>query len=120
MIDEPSVHLFSDGTLQLPEVQRATFGHLLSGRPDAIVGFRLETLTITDPAVIATSGSDQHPVLIPAAGAGAEVDGTVFDLTTEQLHAADTYEVADYTRVEVPLRSGQAAWVYVFAGRSEA
>jgi gamma-glutamylcyclotransferase (GGCT)/AIG2-like uncharacterized protein YtfP len=118
MSDDISVRLFSYGTLQLPDVQRATFGRLLAGRPDAIVGFRLETLTITDPAVIATSGSDRHPVLIAADGAGAEVDGTVFDLTTGQLHAADAYEVADYTRVEVPLRSGQTAWVYVFAGEA--
>jgi hypothetical protein len=118
MTDGLPVRLFSYGTLQLPDVQRATFGRLLDGRPDAIVGFRLETLTITDPDVIATSGSDQHPVLIAADGAGAEVEGTVFDLTAEQLRAADAYEVADYTRVEVPLRSGQAAWVYVFAGEA--
>ncbi len=116
MTDKPSVRLFSYGTLQLPEVQRATFGRLLQGRPDAIVGFRLEILTITDPDVIATSGSDQHPVLIAAGESAAHIEGTVFDLTTEQLHAADAYEVDDYSRVEVSLRSGGAAWVYVFAG----
>jgi hypothetical protein len=64
MSDDPSERLFSYGTLQLPEVQRATFGRVLAGRQDAIVGFRLETLSITDPDVIAASGSDRHPVLI--------------------------------------------------------
>jgi hypothetical protein len=32
------------------------------------------------------------------------------------LTAADEYEVDDYVRVAVPLRSGGEAWVYVFAG----
>jgi hypothetical protein len=31
--------LFSYGTLQQPDVQRATFGRLLRGEPDALVGF---------------------------------------------------------------------------------
>ena len=30
--------------------------------------------------------------------------------------AADEYEVDDYRRISVPLRSGPRAWVYVFAG----
>ena len=33
----------------------------------------------------------------------------------EQLDAADAYEVGDYKRVEVALRSGRAAWAYVKA-----
>ena len=45
----------------------------------------------------------------------AAIDGTVFEITAAELQAADEYEVEDYTRIEVPLRSGGAAWVYVFA-----
>jgi hypothetical protein len=112
--------LFSYGTLQLPDVQRATFGRELAGRPDAIVGYRLDYVTITDPQVLAASGSDRHPILIPADGsrgrvAGA-VEGTVFAITESELLAADEYEVDDYQRIAVPLRSGDTAWVYVFAG----
>ena len=33
----------------------------------------------------------------------------------EELAAADHYEVDDYQRVEVPLRSGGLGWVYVLA-----
>jgi len=113
---DDTVRLFSYGTLQQPEVQRATFGRLLDGRPDAVVGFRLETLTIADPHVIATSGSAEHPLLVPADAPGAEIAGTVFEITPAELAAADEYEVDDYTRVEVPLASGGSAWVYVFAG----
>ena len=110
-----AMHLFSYGTLQLPAVQVAIFGRALPGAPDAIVGYLRRELRISDPAVIATSGADVHPILVPSDDPAAEVPGTVFRLTPQELAAADAYEVADYTRVEVPLRSGLRAWVYVFA-----
>jgi hypothetical protein len=34
----------------------------------------------------------------------------------QELAAADEYEVDDYRRITVPLRAGDQAWVYVFAG----
>jgi gamma-glutamylcyclotransferase (GGCT)/AIG2-like uncharacterized protein YtfP len=107
--------LFSYGTLRQPEVQRATFGRELDGRADAIVGYELDYVTITDPHVIATSGSDRHPILRPSDRAGAAIEGTVFAISEADLAAADKYEVDDYVRVAVPLRSGDEAWVYVFA-----
>lgn len=108
--------LFSYGTLRQPEVQRATFGRQLEGRPDAIVGYDLAYVTITDPHVIATSGSDRHPIITPGTPSAA-VEGTVFCISEAELAAADAYEVDDYVRIAVPLRSGQTAWVYVFAGQ---
>ncbi|HEX4251896.1 MAG TPA: gamma-glutamylcyclotransferase family protein [Pseudonocardia sp.] len=113
MPDVPETVLFSYGTLRQPEVQLATFGRHLDGWPDAIVGYDLDWVTITDPAVIATSGSDRHPILRPSSGA-AVVDGTAFRISEQELSAADEYEVDDYRRVQVPLRSGAQAWVYVF------
>jgi gamma-glutamylcyclotransferase (GGCT)/AIG2-like uncharacterized protein YtfP len=107
--------LFSYGTLRQPDVQRTTFGRELDGRPDAIVGYELDYVTITDPHVIATSGSDRHPILRPSDRADAAIEGTVFAISTTDLAAADEYEVDDYARVAVPLRSGRTAWVYVFA-----
>ena len=91
--------LFSYGTLQQPEVQCATFGRALVGRRDAIVGYDLDYVTITDPHVVATSGSDRHPILRPSKRANAHVDGTVFAVSETDLVAADVYEVADYRRV---------------------
>jgi gamma-glutamylcyclotransferase (GGCT)/AIG2-like uncharacterized protein YtfP len=108
--------LFSYGTLRQPEVQRATFGHELTGRPDAIVGFELDYVTITDPHVIATSGSDRHPILRPTDRPDAAVEGMVFAINEADLAAADEYEVDDYRRIAVPLRSGAQAWVYAFGG----
>jgi hypothetical protein len=108
--------LFSYGTLRQPEVQLATFGRELDGYIDAVIGYELHHLTITDPQVIATSGSDRHPILRPSDRPHAHVDGIVFAITDAELVAADAYEVDDYRRISVPLRSGPYAWVYVFAG----
>jgi gamma-glutamylcyclotransferase (GGCT)/AIG2-like uncharacterized protein YtfP len=108
--------LFSYGTLRQREVQLATFGRELDGYIDAVIGYELHHLTITDPQVIATSGSDRHPILRPTDRPDAHVDGTVFTVTEAELVAADGYEVDDYRRISVPLRSGPHAWVYVFAG----
>ncbi|WP_278263022.1 gamma-glutamylcyclotransferase family protein [Nocardia sp. AG03] len=106
--------LFSYGTLRQPEVQRAVFGRVLRGRADDIAGYALAEVTITDPHVIATSGSAVHPVLVPAEPE-VGVPGTVFEVDADDLVAADEYEVEDYTRVLLPLRSGADAWVYVLA-----
>ena len=43
------------------------------------------------------------------------VAGKVFTITAAELEAADRYEVSDYKRVDVTLRSGLTAWVYVKA-----
>ena len=107
--------LFSYGTLRQSGVQLSTFGRELDGRPDAVVGFDLDYVTITDPRVIAASGSDRHPVLRVSERAGALVEGTVFAISAAELAAADDYEVDAYRRISVPLRSGSRAWVYVFA-----
>ena len=95
--------------------QLRIFGRELDGRPDAIVGYELDYVTITDPHVIATSGSDNHPILRPSDRADAAIEGTVFAISEADLAAADEYEVDDYRRVAVPLRSGDQAWIYVFA-----
>ncbi|KQO97734.1 gamma-glutamylcyclotransferase family protein [Leifsonia sp. Leaf264] len=108
-------HLFSYGTLRLSEVQRGTFGAELPTRDDALPGYRLGVLTITDPHVIALSGSDEHPILERTGDAADSVAGSVLELTPEQLAAPDEYEVDDYVRVAVTLASGTTAWVYVAA-----
>jgi len=107
--------LFSYGTLRQPGVQRDVFGREPDGRPDAVVGYDLDYVTITDPRVIASSGSDRHPILKPTDRAGAAIEGTVYAVSGVELAAADDYEVDAYQRIAVPLRSGGRAWVYVFA-----
>lgn len=111
---EPSpIRLFSYGTLQLERVQLSTFGRRLHGTPDAMVGYRLEPVEITDPHVIAISGTSVHTNLVPSDDPADAVEGTVFEITAAELAAADDYEVDEYQRVSVRLRSGIEAFVYI-------
>ncbi len=107
--------LFSYGTLQDPAVQEANFGRELSDRPDALVGFALTMLEITDPGVVALSGETHHPMVTATGDDSDQVPDTVFDVTAEELVAADAYEVDDYQRIPVSLASDARAWVFVDA-----
>ena len=107
--------LFSYGTLQYEAVQLDTFGRTLKGSPDSLIGYCIEELTITDPKVIALSGESVHKVLIYTGNEEDTVAGTVFEVTHEEILKADSYEVEDYKRVSLTLKSGNTAWIYVSA-----
>jgi uridine kinase len=111
--DGATVRLFSYGTLQLPTVQVEHFGRVLTGEPDALPGHRQDWVTITDPAVVAASGTDRHPIVRPTGDPEDTTEGTVLTLTTEELAAADLYEVDDYRRTHIRLASGIGSWVYL-------
>ena len=107
--------LFSYGTLQQANVQIATFGRLLEGTADALVGYEQSLIAIDDPEVVKTSGKTHHPILRFTGDEAHQVAGTVFEITDLELAQADAYEVAAYRRVRAPLRSGRQVWVYVDA-----
>jgi len=106
-------NLFSYGTLKYEKVQLATFGRKLTGEEDSLPCYRLEKVKITDPAVIATSGEDIHSIIHFSGNPDDQVEGMVFQVSLKELEAADTYEVSDYKRIQVKLRSNRLAWVYV-------
>jgi gamma-glutamylcyclotransferase (GGCT)/AIG2-like uncharacterized protein YtfP len=114
VIIEMPEFLFSYGTLQQEEVQMASFGRKLAGVRDALPGWRQEMVEIADPDVLAKSGERFHPIVLPG-HAGTRVEGMAFEITAEELAAADRYEVSDYKRIAVTLASGLVAWVYVKA-----
>ena len=107
--------LFSYGTLQNESVQLSTFGRVLKGYPDTLVGYRLEMIEIKDKDVIASSGTAQHPIIQHTSDYSDTIKGTVFNITKDELKQADNYEVDDYKRILVQLKSGNNAWVYVSA-----
>jgi hypothetical protein len=109
---EASVSLFSYGTLQQPKVQLATFGRLLEGRPDALPGFAVAPLAITDPEVVAISGAAIHSIARRTGDSADLIPGIVFNITPAELEAADAYEVSA-ARIEVGLASGAKAFAYV-------
>jgi gamma-glutamylcyclotransferase (GGCT)/AIG2-like uncharacterized protein YtfP len=114
-LSEASEWLFSYGTLQDPAVQRANFGRELVGQHDLLPGYELAWIAIQDPDVVTLSGKANHLIIQPCASLAEEVAGMVFQITPQELAAADEYEVSEYKRVAVTLKSGLTAWAYVWA-----
>ena len=104
--------LFSYGTLQQESVQLSTFGRVLHGHPDELIGFAQSIKTVEDPAFVASSGKADHQIVISTGRPADRVPGTVFELTDDELAAADRYEPAGWERVPATLASGKQAWVY--------
>ncbi|HYJ82320.1 MAG TPA: gamma-glutamylcyclotransferase family protein [Allosphingosinicella sp.] len=115
MPDPLEIPLFSYGTLRQENVQLATFGRRLEGRPDVLVGFALSPMAIADPHVVATSGSAVHTIARPSGNPEDRIPGTAFILTRAEIEAADRYESGPIERIRVRLESGVEAFVYVAA-----
>ncbi|MCY3796543.1 MAG: gamma-glutamylcyclotransferase [Chloroflexi bacterium] len=94
--------LFTYGTLRDPATQQKLLGRTLGeGAPDALRGYRLAKLT---------GIHDVYSILQPHPG--ATVEGTLFEVTTEELAHLDAYEGDAYMRVSVRLVSKTRAWAY--------
>ena len=107
--------LFSYGTLQQPAVQLSTFGHLLDGHADALVGFERSLFEITDPEFVASSGKAHHAIVTFTGRNDSRVAGIALEVTDAELAKADAYEPAGYVRIATVLASGRDAWVYADA-----
>jgi gamma-glutamylcyclotransferase (GGCT)/AIG2-like uncharacterized protein YtfP len=107
--------IFSYGTLQQDEVQIAIFGRNLRGKADVLIGYELKNLDRTCAHATAVSGKTTHPVLERTNNPLDKISGSVFEVTSEELDAADQYEKPDYERASVQLASDTTAWVYVRA-----
>jgi gamma-glutamylcyclotransferase (GGCT)/AIG2-like uncharacterized protein YtfP len=95
--------LFSYGSLQRPEVQQATFGRLLEGVAEELLGWQL----------IPAEQRSPHANVVRAPEA-SRVMGKAFEVSAAELAAADEYERGDgYVRVTARLKSGRSVWVYV-------
>ena len=104
--------LFSYGTLQQETVQLSTFGRLLRGQADELVGFEQSVFRIEDPEFVATSGKADHAIVRFTGRNEDRVSGVVFEISDSELARSDEYEPVGYTRVETTLASGIRAWVY--------
>ncbi|QAY58652.1 gamma-glutamylcyclotransferase [Microbacterium protaetiae] len=107
--------LFTYGTLQHDDVQLDTFGRLVEGSDDELVGYVLDDAPIDDPRVVALSGLAIHTVARATGDDADRVPGKALWISEAELAAADDYEVALYRRVQAPLASGRTAWTYVTA-----
>jgi gamma-glutamylcyclotransferase (GGCT)/AIG2-like uncharacterized protein YtfP len=101
--------LFAYGTLLDEHVQRAVFGRHLEGRPDVLAGFVGAVAEFR-----AADGSlARYPNIVQTSRPADTVPGRVFELSDDDLRAADGYETSAYERQRVTLASGTTAWVYV-------
>lgn len=105
--------LFSYGTLNHPNVQIATFGRVLEGEEDAAIGYELQDILINDFDVISKSGKTTHQILVATDKKDSVVSGKLYYVSPQELRHADDYEVEQYGRREITLKSGKKAWVYM-------
>lgn len=106
-------HLFTYGTLQLEDVQLATFGRKLECQPDALPFYKLVMIKIMEEAFVVKSGTADHRNLQFTGNSSDVVEGMVLKLTKHEIEQADAYEPEGYERVRVQLRSGANAWVFI-------
>ena len=105
-------YLFSYGTLQKDKVQLDLFGRLLNGGKDILKGYKASIIEVTDEAFLAKGDGKYQRIAISTNDKNDSIEGTVFEVTAEELLHADKYEPEDYKRIKVELESGKKAWVY--------
>lgn len=96
---------FSQGSLQEPQAQEDLYGHELTGPEGTLHGYERGYFKVN---------GEMYPCLSP--NANSFIEGTVYELTDEELAATDKYETNAYKRVEMTielLRGTVRAWVYV-------
>src|SRR5690242_2253205 len=100
-----SERLFSYGALQNGDVQVATFGRLLDGAPDQLVGFRQKAHEVADAEFLAKGGARLQSIVVRSGDPADCVPGWVYMVTEAELAAADAYEPRGYRRIETVLAS---------------
>ena len=106
-------YLFSYGTLQRDDVQLNLFGRHLSGTGDVLKGYEITDIELSDQTFLSKGEQKHQRTLTRTNNDGDIITGTVFEVSFEELAAADQYEPDGYERVEIGLASGKRAWVYL-------
>ncbi len=91
----------------------STFGRLLDGESDELVGFERSSVRIEDAEFVAASGKAHHAIVKFTGRDEDRVSGIVFEVSESELLKADEYEPVPYKRLSVMLASGREAWVYI-------
>ena len=106
-------YLFSYGTLQKDRVQLDLFGRLLTGTKDVLKGYKTSSIEITDESFLSKGEEKYQLTAIVSNDTRDSIEGTVFEISEEELLIADEYEPDGYKRFEVELESGKLAWLYM-------
>ena len=105
--------LFSYGTLQNEETQKKIFGRILKGTADTLSGYSISTIEIKDENFLSKGEQKYQHTAIASKYKNDNINGTVFEITGDELLLTDIYEPDGYTRIKVMLASGKKAWIYV-------
>jgi gamma-glutamylcyclotransferase (GGCT)/AIG2-like uncharacterized protein YtfP len=109
--------IFSYGSLQQEAVQVSTYGRVLRGDSDELIGWVRTLIKVPGWHKAAAAGVSHYANVERSPESGGRVAGTVFELTDAELAATDAYERdSEYRRAVAVLASGRSAWVYVSAG----
>ncbi|HSK71354.1 MAG TPA: gamma-glutamylcyclotransferase family protein [Pyrinomonadaceae bacterium] len=103
-------NLFSYGTLQKEKVQLELFGRLLNGTKDILTGYKLSSIEIKDESFLSKGEEKYQLTAIPSKD--DIIEGTVLEISEEELFLADKYEPDNYKRIKISLKSGKEAWIY--------
>jgi len=104
--------LFSYGTIQKESVQLKLFGRLLHGDKDILRGYKLSPIEIKDRSFLSKGEQNIQLTVTASHNKNDRIEGTVVEISGEELLLADNYEPDNYKRVEVELESGKKAWIY--------
>jgi gamma-glutamylcyclotransferase (GGCT)/AIG2-like uncharacterized protein YtfP len=100
--------LFSYGTLRSKQIQMQLFNKILTGTPDQLLGYKLKSLQIEEEF-----GMADYVVAVPSQDSSDPIHGVVFNISPSDLAKVDIFESNAYKRVEVTLKSGTSAWIYI-------
>ena len=100
--------IFSYGTLQSKEIQMQVFNKRLTGTPDQLLGYKLKGLKIEEEF-----GMADYIVVVPSENPSDCINGIVYTISSVDLAKADLFESNAYKRVEITLKSGIIAWIYI-------
>lgn len=89
------------------------FGHVLQGSPDILRGYKTVQIEIKDELFLAKGENPVQLTSVHTKDNNDFIEGTVFEITMEELIEADKYEPAGYERIQVTLESGKQAWFYI-------
>ena len=105
--------LFSYGTLQNEETQLRLFGRILNGLGDILEDYKVSSVEIFDETFLALDEARTQKTLVPTGICGDFVEGTVFEISKEELSLAEKYEPKNYMKMKVKLKSGNEAWIFI-------
>lgn len=105
--------LFSYGTLQKDKVQLELFGRLLDGSKDTLKEYKITSIEIEDESFLSKGEEKYQLTALISNDKKDTIEGTVFEISEEELLVADFYEPDEFKRVKVKLESGKLAWIYM-------